>query len=246
MKNRIWAISDLHLPHGTMDAYGMIWKDHDLKLLSNILNVVQKNDILLFAGDIINAINEEQVSKCVDFFSKIPCKVVICPGNHDIWLSPDKRTKKAIRPKCLPSNVIILDGDCFYAGDTIIGGLMFWCFKDAFPWDGHVGIMERLQKHQSEALFKFNLVLNQFKKEKEYKKKILMMHFPPIAELALENSFTASITNSGTTICVFGHAHGVTEEVPACDAVIDNVKYKLISADYRNMTPVYICDYCEK
>ena len=247
MSNRIWAISDLHLPHGTMDAYGIIWKDHDAKLLSNILDVVKENDILLFAGDIINAINEEQASHSMDFFSQIPCRVVICPGNHDIWLSPDKKTKKAIRPKCLPKNVILLDGDCFSVGDTLIGGLMFWCFKDAFPWEGHVGIMERLQKHQTEALSKFNCVLNQFKKEKEkYKQKILMMHFPPISDLALENSFTTSITNSGTTICIYGHAHGVIENIPACDAVINNVKYKFVSSDYRNMMPLYICDFNEK
>ena len=246
MKHRIWAISDIHLPHGTMNAYGAIWQDHDSKILGNILNLVQPKDILLIPGDIINCINEKQAEESIEFFSKIPCTIIICPGNHDIWLSPDKKTKKAVRPQCLPKNVILLDGDCITIGDTMIGGLMFWCFKDAFPWEGHVGIIEKLQKHQSEALSKFNFLINQFQKETGVSQKILISHFPPISDLAVQNLFTPSITKAGINLCLYGHAHGVTEKVPGCDATIDNVRYRLVSADYLNLMPVHVADYAAK
>lgn len=240
--HKVWAISDWHLPHGVMDAYGEVWKDHDIRLMSNILKVVKKGDILLAPGDIINANNEESALHSIKFLADIPCRVIICPGNHDGWMYETSKKDKVSDLKFLPKNVTLLDGTCVKIGDLLVGGELFWCFKDAFPWEGHFSLPGKLGKNQNLAMSKFNKIIQEFSKD-DAKHKVIMLHVPPISEFGTENAFTALIKASGASNCIYGHAHGVKDPLKATDTEIQGVRYQLISADYRNMMPIHVCDF---
>ena len=156
--HKIWALSDWHLPHDSMNTYGEVWINHDEKILENIAKSCEEGDLILIPGDFANAFNQEMVAPMLQLIDKIPCRVLICPGNHDVWYPSDEKSKIN-----LPKNVTLLDGECIKIGNAIIGGTMFWCFKDAFPWEGHCGLMNKLAKHQTQALRKVKAILNEFK-----------------------------------------------------------------------------------
>lgn len=236
MSRKIYALSDWHLPPNIMDQYGPEWVNHIDKIQKNIAKKLTPNDILLAPGDIINVNNPEVAESSFKFIERLPCKIIICQGNHDVW--SDRKLEDF--EDYLPKNMIFLRGNSITIDNLVISGAMFWCFNCAFPWEGHVGIMKRLTKHQNEELASFKSALSEFEKYDDSYKKILLLHFPPISDKGEPNIFTTMIEGAKVDVCIYGHVHGQKEFVPGCETTIGNTKYMLVSADYRNFDPIEI------
>lgn len=239
--NKIWAISDIHLSGNskkTMDKYGDIWKNHEEVIFENVTKLCDKNDLLLIPGDITWAKDIENAKKDFEYLSRFPCRVIMCPGNHDQWSLVSRQTIETV----LPKNVTWINDVCFHIGNVAITGCCFWEFKNVFPWPGHCEIQCNRQKKQTEARREFNKALKMMPDDADLIK-ILMLHVPPISFDASPFSFSKEIAEKNIDYCVFGHAHNVTEKIPACDANIDGTHYYLCSCDWLKMTPLKICEF---
>ncbi|OHS93251.1 metallophosphoesterase [Tritrichomonas foetus] len=240
--NKVWAISDIHLPgttRKTMEKYGDIWKNHPAIILENVKKLCDKNDILLIPGDISWAPNLDRAKKDLEYLGSFPCHIILCSGNHDRWAATLPRDELV---KVLPSNITWIHDVCFRIGNLAIVGSCFWEFRNVFPWPDHVGIIENLAKHQKEELKRFEKALKLVPDDANLIK-ILMLHVPPIPYDASPYTFSTQISEKNIDYCVFGHAHNVVEKVPACDAIIKGTHYFLCSADFLKMTPIHICDF---
>lgn len=239
--NKIWALSDIHLP-GTstksMDKYGDIWINHVKVIFDNVNKLCAKDDLLLIPGDISWATNIEKAQEDFEYLSQFPCRIIMCPGNHDQW----SKVQPEILLKALPKNVTWIQDVCFRLGNVAISGCCFWEFQNVFPWPNHCEIMCNREKKQREARKEFDKALKILPDEVDIIK-ILMLHVPPIPYDAHPYTFSTEIASKNVDYCVFGHAHNVTEYLPACDAKIDGTQYYLCSCDWLKMTPKQICEF---
>lgn len=106
---------------------------------SGILDVVRSHDVdvLVIAGDIQPASifvqpDEWFRSKFFPLVSKLSCKVVSIPGNHDFWLSSHFQTLGKIAPTnfaCLVDEMLTINGINFWGSPWVpyINGN--WCFE---------------------------------------------------------------------------------------------------------------------
>lgn len=237
----IWAISDIHLPgisNITMDKYGDIWKNHEKVIFDNVTKLCKKDDLLLIPGDISWAKNIEEAKNDFEYLSRLPCRVLMCSGNHDQWSKVPRETIE----KALPTNVTWINDICFRIGNVAVVGCCFWEFLNVYPWPNHYGIDCNRKKMQRQARIDFDKALKMIPSDDDIIK-ILMLHFPPISYDARPFTFSTEISEKNFNFCVFGHAHNVTEKIPACDADIDGTHYYLCSCDWLKMMPIKICEF---
>lgn len=107
--------------------------------ISGILEVIRDKDVdvLVIAGDIQPASiyvppDEWFRRKFFPLVSKLPCKVVSIPGNHDFWLTSHFQTLGKIAPPnfaCLVDEMLTIKGINFWGSPWVpyINGR--WCFE---------------------------------------------------------------------------------------------------------------------
>jgi 3',5'-cyclic AMP phosphodiesterase CpdA len=74
---RIALTADLH--YGTRHSAGNL---ATLELATHLFEAPP--DLLILAGDIGAG---DEFTRCLDLFSKLPCRKALIPGNHDIWVT---------------------------------------------------------------------------------------------------------------------------------------------------------------
>jgi uncharacterized protein len=71
------------------------------------------------------------------------------------------------------------------------------------------------------------------------KKRIVMLHYPPINLSNKNNEFTDIMDGYGIDICIFGHIHS-RNNVDGYNCMIGNTAYRLVSSDYLDFLPARI------
>ena len=241
MSGKIWALSDIHLAgktRRTMEKYDEVWINHQQVIFDNVRKTCNKNDLLLIPGDITWAKNIAKAKDDLEYLGSFPCRVILCKGNHDKWSDIPRNDLIAE----LPPNVTWIHDVCFRIGNVAITGCCFWEFMNVFPWPGHVGISQNRVKMQEKELKNFRKALSMMPNDPGLIK-ILMVHIPPIPYDASPCSFTNDISEHNIDYCIYGHAHGVKERIPACDSLLNNTRYVLCTCDWLKMKPIYLCDF---
>ncbi|OHT13186.1 metallophosphoesterase [Tritrichomonas foetus] len=238
---KVFALSDFHLPgknNKTMDKYGEPWINHPEKILANVTQQLTKDDILLVPGDITWAAKIQEAVDDLQFISSLPCTVVMSEGNHDNWAS-----KYSAVIESLPPNAVWAQRGCYRKGNVAIVSTRLWDIDGVYPWPGDIACKcadpAKIQKRELDRL---NRALQQLPKEDGIIR-ILMVHFPPVAFDATPGPVTEIIDKYNVHFCVYGHVHGMKDEVPAVNATIGKTHYFLTSCDWLNMEPLEICDY---
>jgi len=69
---------------------------------------------------------------------------------------------------------------------------------------------------------------------------IALMHYPPIVN-GKDTAYSELLSAYGAKLCVYGHIHNSTGTWPTgLDMETGGVKYRLVSADYLNFTPLRV------
>lgn len=239
---KVWLLSDPHFPgacNKQMDQYGDIWINHTDVILENVCKMCSEDDILLMPGDISNGLRYTDAKQDLEILGKFPCKVILSQGNHDNWTF--KREPDAVR-ELLPENVIWVHERCFRVGNLAVVAAQGCEFKGVYPWPGHVSAHGNLAKAQKLEIPRFDAALDLLP-EDEGVVRIVMTHFPTIAWDGSNGFFTQKLKPHNVACSVYGHAHGMSETIPACDVTVDGTRYILGSSDWLKMVPLHICDY---
>lgn len=224
----VYAISDLHLSLSTdkpMDVFGELWRDHHLKVMQNWNSKVDDDDLVLVAGDISWAMKLEEAYKDLEFIHNLKGKKVFIKGNHDYWWSSISKINS------LFDDMYFIQNTHYVYEDYAICGTRGWINLENIQ-DEH-----DLKVHKRELL-RLKMSLDSAKKN-GYDKIIVMIHYPPITKIALNQEFVDTLKEYNVEKVVYGHIHYDARYI--CEnGVIDGIEYICTSCDIINFNPIRI------
>lgn len=240
----IWAIADLHLsfgvPNKQMDIFGPQWKNYTEKIEKHWKELVQPEDLVLIAGDISWAMHPEDAKPDFDWIHQLPGTKFLIKGNHDYWWGSASKLKPII-----PASCKLIHNNSLMWNDVCVGGTRLWDvpglnFEDIIDYkerdnkaqkSGHLDPVEAIKLYQKELI---RLETSLKSMSPQAKKRIAMIHYPPIGARLEETEVSRLLETYRIDICVFGHLHnvkpglklfgthnGVTYHLTACDYLPD-------------------------
>lgn len=226
----IYVIGDLHLSIGgdkPMDVFGTNWDKHSQKIKKDWNNKVNNKDTVIIAGDFSWATYLEETYEDFRYLSELPGNKILLKGNHDYWWTTLTNMKKYIKEKEF-EKIDFLYNNSFCIEDKIIVGTRGWTLINSQNSEKMINReCGRLEISIKDGIEKYG----------EDKEIIVIMHYPPIAKSNMKNEyiydskFLEIMKKYNVKKCYYGHLHG-TSHKEAVEGIIDQIEFKLISADY--------------
>ncbi len=245
MKNKVWAIADLHLcfgaPEKSMEVFGPEWQNYTDRLKLEWEKRVAPEDLVLLAGDISWALRLEQAQIDLRWIDALPGTKVMIRGNHDYWWSSISKVRGA-----LPPSIHAIQNDVFNWEGLSIGGTRLWD-SDEFHFDSYIDFKPRAisekQRPCGSKIFKrelerLELSLKQLDQKAEHR--LVMTHYPPIGADLASSTVSKLLENYHVDVCVFGHLHSLKGGQKMFGEK-KGVRYVLTAADYLEFKPLMIC-----
>lgn len=217
----IWSIADLHFdPKGDkpMDIFGPNWKGHEDKIIEYWNEVVKEDDIVLLPGDISWALKLEEVKTDLKKIEKLPGKKIISKGNHDYWwASLNKMESLGFK------TIKFINNNSYMYDDIAIIGTRGWIARDAVGFD----------KVNDEKIYlrEINRLKNSLEVNKNAKRKIAMIHYPPYNQDYTPNEFTELLSEYNVDLCIYGHLHGEGHNF-IFEGILKDVNFICVASDY--------------
>jgi predicted phosphohydrolase len=227
---KIYSIGDLHLSFKEpkpMDIFGDNWTNHAKKIKDNWISQITDEDYILIPGDISWAISLTDAMIDLEWINDLPGKKIISKGNHDYWWSSLKKMEG------LFGTIKFLHNNFIPIGDYAICGTRGWNCpqEDNFTQDD--------LKIFSRELIRLTLSLDEAKKN-GYNKIITMIHFPPTNDKLEMNRLIDIFKSYNVEQVIYGHLHSYYAFDYQFKGNIDNIMYRLVSADFLHFNPIRI------
>jgi predicted phosphohydrolase len=225
----LYAISDLHLALSgdkPMHVFGEHWYKHDEKIKNNWLEKIKEEDTVLIAGDISWSIRMEEGLKELDWIHELPGRKILIKGNHDYWWQSISKLNN------LYNDMNFIQNNYFVYEDYAVCGTRGWICPGGEHFTAHD------EKIYSRELIRLKLSLEAAVKD-EYKKFIVMLHYPPTNERFGETEFTKILKEYNVEKVLYGHLHGPSFN-RVFEGSIEGIEYLLTSADYIDFNPIKI------
>lgn len=244
---KIFALADLHLsfscPEKDMAFFGKTWEGYTDKIEKNWKQKISEKDLVLIAGDISWAMNDE-VQIDLAWIDKLPGKKVLIKGNHDYWWGSLKKVYQY-----LPPSISVIQNNTFEYKNISIGGSRLWDtqeynfsqfidFQDNPKENKEKLIQQELQEKLFERELK-RLELSLANLNPKAKMRIAMTHYPPISFDLKESKASKILERYKIDVCIFGHLHNIKKEASLFGEK-NGVRYQLTSCDYLNFDPIEI------
>lgn len=222
----IYAISDLHLSFGTNKPMNIFkgWDNHTERIAANWKRIVKEDDTVVLPGDFSWGLKLEETVKDFEFLESLPGKKLLLKGNHDLWWSTAKKLHEFFLKNGFNS-VDIIYNSCAVCEGRAIAGTRGWFYDDTA--DKKVLLREagRLEASLSEA-------------EKTGLPTEVFLHYPPVYGDEVCHEIFDIIRSHGIKRVYHGHIHGSGFNNAVSE--YDGVKFKLISCDCVDFTPVLV------
>ena len=222
----IYAISDLHLSFGEnkpMDVFGKTWEEHTEKIKQNWINKVTDNDLVILPGDFSWSTYLEDTYMDFKYLNSMPGKKILLKGNHDYWWTSLKKMREYLKENDF-TNIDFLYNNSYEFEDKIIAGTRGWQDEESID-DKKIIKRENLRLELS--------IQDGIKKYGENKEIIVCMHYPPFNRFNEDElNFLKTMQKYNVTKCIYGHLHGENAHKNACEGIINEIEYKLVSCDY--------------
>lgn len=223
----VFAISDLHLSLSTdklMDKFHG-WENYIQRIESNWQRVVDKNDTVVIPGDISWALKLNEAAEDLKFLNELNGNKIIIKGNHDLWWPTMNKLSIFLEEHDL-NTIKPLFNNCCLAEDVCICGTRGWFF-DVGEQEEKVILREA---GRLETSIKSAIDLG--------KKPVVFLHYPPVFDNRVCEPIFEIIKKYDIDIVYHGHIHGIGRN--NCQKEYKGVKFKLLSADCVNFTPILI------
>ena len=224
----IYVIADLHLSFSVnkpMNIFGDNWKNHAEKIKSNWLKKVSQEDTVIIPGDFSWAMYLNDAKLDFEYLNNLPGKKIILKGNHDYWWTTLNKMQNFLKENKI-ENINFLYNNSYLVEDKIVVGSRGWNTLD-FEND-----KKMIKRENARLELSIKDGINKFGTNKEI---IAFMHYPPISKSDLlrgnKTDYVQTFEKYNIHTCYYGHLHGESHK-DAIEGVIENVNYKLISADY--------------
>lgn len=223
----LYAIADTHLSFGTnkpMDSFEG-WQDYTKRLEKNWNHLIDDDDYVLIAGDVSWAMNFEELYADFSFLDKLNGKKIIIKGNHDYWWNTVTKMNKFIEDNGF-TTISFLHNNAYDFDGFSVCGSRGWFFDSEEEQD---------EKVLNREVNRIKLSIESASQEE----KIVFLHYPPVTVNDCCEEIMALLKEKKINTCYFGHLHGAAARF-SVDDVFDGIKFRLISADRLNFTPLLI------
>lgn len=222
----IYAISDLHLSFGTDKPMNIFkgWDNHTERLKANWQRLVREEDTVVLPGDFSWGLKLEETKKDFEFLESLPGKKLLLKGNHDLWWSTAKKLREFFYNNNF-SSVDIIYNSCEVAENRAIAGTRGWFYDDTASKKVLLREAARLDASITEA-------------EKTGLPVEVFLHYPPVYGKEVCEEIFGVIKKHGIKRVYHGHIHGAG--VNNAVSEYEGVKFKLISCDCVDFTPVLV------
>lgn len=228
----LYAIGDLHFSTAVnkpMNIFGDNWDNHEEKIINSWKSKVNEEDTVLIVGDTSWAINMNEAEEDLNIIHNLPGKKIYVKGNHDYWWTTVAKLNK------LYDDMSFLQNNFYQYEEYAICGTRGWiCPNDVkFTEDD-----EKIYKREAHRL---KLSLDAAKKA-EFKKIIVITHYPPTNDKLDPSLFTEIYESYGVEKVVYGHLHGKESFKMGLKGIRNEVEYNLVSCDYVDFNLIKIMD----
>ena len=234
-----------------MEVFGNEWKDYAKKIEENWKKNIEKDDLVLIAGDISWAIKPEEAILDLKWLDSLPGTKVMIKGNHDYWWPSMKKLQKM-----LPPSVYAMQNSVYNDHGITIAGARLWDSEE-YSFENLVELKknaysskktdlseEATQQALSQKIFerelqRLKLSLGQINRDASIR--IAMTHYPPLSADLKDSKASKMMEEHGIQCCVFGHLHNVKPDLQPFGEK-NGIQYILTSSDYLKFTPVLITE----
>lgn len=235
----LFTLSDLHLSlsgEKPMDIFGGSWTNFEVHLKEYWEYMVLPEDTVVIPGDISWSMTLEGATADLAFIDALPGEKILLKGNHDYWW-PSKAKLNTFLQKNNFSTIRFLQNDAIYTQGKIICGSRGWMCEDKMT--------EQDLKILSREALRFRMSLDAGKSIKEELQQngvnpeiICFSHYPIQTASQMENPILEVLCEFDIKRVYYGHLHNWGNK-PLYDEWKD-IKFTLVSSDYRNFTPLRI------
>lgn len=228
----IYTISDLHLAFGVdkpMDIFGYGWENYMERTETNWINTVNDQDTVIIGGDISWGTYLDDIKPDFDFIESLPGKKILLKGNHDYWWESLTKLKR-FTDEMGYKTIEFLHNTSILAQNTAICGTRGWIdpSTDNFKKDDEKIYLRELGR--MELSLKEGIKYNP-------KKIIAVLHYPPVTkDKTINQDYLELFKKYSVSTCIYGHLHSNSHK-NAFEGQVDNIEFKLVSADYVHFTP---------
>ena len=232
----IFVIGDLHLSFNNpkpMDIFGENWSGHEEKIKKNWIEKVKENDLVVLPGDFSWETYLEDMKLDFAYLNSLPGKKLLLKGNHDYWWTTLTSMRAFLKENNF-TNIDFLYNNSYEFENKILCGTRGWSIIDE----------EMDKKLIKRELIRLELSIkdgiSKFGNDKEI---IAFMHYPPINRningITEKTDFVKTLEKYNIHRCYYGHLHG-TAHKDAIEGKVQEIEYKLISADYLDFDLIEI------
>lgn len=225
----LYAIADLHLSLGEekpMDIFRG-WDDYVARLEKNWRALVTLEDTVVVAGDVSWAMKLSDCKTDFAFLNALPGRKLLLKGNHDYWWTTRKKMEAYLEQEGFNS-IGIIHNSAEVCGEYALCGTRGWFFDAEPDTDKKVLLREvgRLQMSIDAA-------------KATGKQPIVFLHYPPVVYGAQCPELMEALRKNEITHCYYGHLHGPSIR-RAVQSEVDGIRFRLVSCDAVNFTPVLV------
>ncbi len=227
----LYAIGDLHLSQSMdkpMDVFGDNWAGHAEKLKKGFA-ALRPEDVTVLCGDLSWAMDLEEAGEDFRFIQELPGQKILLKGNHDFWWSTAAKAERFFAANGIDS-VRILHNNCFFYGDYALCGTRGWFYEE-----------ETGTEHDAKIMRREVLRLEASLRAAGEREKLVFLHYPPVYQSYECPEILELLEKYRVGLCCYGHIHG-----KGCHNAFNGwrgcTKFRLVSADHVDFTPVKILD----
>jgi len=184
---------------------------------------------VIIGGDISWGTYLDDIKPDFDFIESLPGKKILLKGNHDYWWESLTKLKR-FTDEMGYKTIEFLHNTSILAQDTAICGTRGWIdpSTDNFKKDDEKIYLRELGR--MELSLKEGIKYNP-------KKIIAVLHYPPVTkDKTINQDYLELFKKYSVSTCIYGHLHSNSHK-NAFEGQVDNIEFKLVSADYVHFTP---------
>ena len=227
----LYALGDPHLSFGSskpMDVFGGRWDNYVAKLEEGFSSLCD-DDVCVLCGDLSWAMDLAGASEDFRFLSRLPSRKIILKGNHDYWWSTATKMKTHLAGLGI-GNMDILHNNCYFYGDAAICGTRGWFYEEETGSEHDKKIMNRELGRLETSL-----------RAAGERDKLVFLHYPPVYRDYICREILDLFRKYGVKSCYYGHIHSAGRR-DAFEGALEDVAYRLVSADHLDFTPLLILE----
>lgn len=227
----LYTIGDTHLSLGTskpMDVFGGNWENY-VEKLSESLGQLNPEDTLVLCGDISWGMSLPEALPDFRFLDSLPGTKYILKGNHDYWWTTARKMTTFWQENGL-TTLNLLHNNCAFYNGVALCGTRGWFFDEAQA-------LQETDKVYRRELMRLEVSLQAAGEAPKF----VFLHYPPKYQGYICQEIVDLMEKYRVQRCFYGHLHGPAHKL-ARQGMMNNIDYRLVSADYLNFIPEKIFD----